>query len=258
MSLSLSLGLSLTALRNNAGFTPASLFAGGQDGGWYDASDLSTLWQDAAGTTPVTTDGDPVGRIDDKSGNGNHLTQTTSSARPVFRESGGLRYLYFGGSQWLYRDVGPYSSGSFWLAGGMGGTTATTRIGAALADAGGSTQWMPIGIISPDTSIVGIRSSGGDILAQETTGNNPAVVQGSYVDIAAGDFTAYSNGVAGTTANNGLDTNVNRVALGALPRLTPFFYTVDVYQFVFRDASPSAAERADLDTFIAGKSGVTL
>lgn len=33
---------------------------------WYDGSDLSTLWQDTAGTVPVVSDGDPVNRIDNK------------------------------------------------------------------------------------------------------------------------------------------------------------------------------------------------
>ncbi|KUP93875.1 hypothetical protein [Tritonibacter horizontis] len=39
----------------------------------FDPSDLSTLYQDAAGVVPVTADGDPVRRVLDKSGNGNHL-----------------------------------------------------------------------------------------------------------------------------------------------------------------------------------------
>jgi len=76
-----------------APFSPVSLFTGGYVGAWYDPSDLSTLWQDSARTTPVTADGDPVGCIDDKSGNGNHLTQATSGKRPVYRASGGLHWL---------------------------------------------------------------------------------------------------------------------------------------------------------------------
>jgi hypothetical protein len=47
--------------------SPASLFANGEQGAWYDPSDLTTLYQDAAGTTPVTADGDPVGLMLDKS-----------------------------------------------------------------------------------------------------------------------------------------------------------------------------------------------
>ena len=48
-------------------FDPSQLFAGGEQGGWYDPSDLSTLYQDAAGTTPVTAVEQPVGLVLDKS-----------------------------------------------------------------------------------------------------------------------------------------------------------------------------------------------
>lgn len=70
-------------LADAGGFTPASLFAQGEQGVWYDPSDLTTLFQDAAGTTPVTAVEQPVGRILDKSGRGNHASQSTSAARPV-------------------------------------------------------------------------------------------------------------------------------------------------------------------------------
>ncbi|WP_281983206.1 phage head spike fiber domain-containing protein [Thalassorhabdomicrobium marinisediminis] len=42
------------------------------------------MFQDAAGTNPVTAGGDPVGLIQDKSGNGNHLSQAVDEARPVY------------------------------------------------------------------------------------------------------------------------------------------------------------------------------
>lgn len=64
-------------------FSPASLFAAGEQGVWYDPSDLTTLFQDSAGTTPVTAVEQPVGRMLDLSGRGNHATQSTSAARPV-------------------------------------------------------------------------------------------------------------------------------------------------------------------------------
>jgi len=43
-----------------------SLFASGEQGFVYDLSDFSTLFQDAAGTTPVTAVGQPVGLMLDK------------------------------------------------------------------------------------------------------------------------------------------------------------------------------------------------
>jgi hypothetical protein len=79
-------------------FSPSSLFAAGEQGVWYDPSDLSTLYQDAAGTTPVTAVEQPVGRMLDKSGRGNHATQTTSTSRPVLKQdAGGQYYLKFDG-----------------------------------------------------------------------------------------------------------------------------------------------------------------
>ena len=64
--LSLSLGLGLGAYRSG-GFSPRSLFAAGEPGAWYDPSDLSTMFQDTAGTTPVTATGQTVGLLLDKS-----------------------------------------------------------------------------------------------------------------------------------------------------------------------------------------------
>ena len=52
---------------------------------WLDLSDVSTLQQDSAGTTPVTTAGDPIGRIMDKSGAANHATQATTTSRPLWQ-----------------------------------------------------------------------------------------------------------------------------------------------------------------------------
>jgi hypothetical protein len=48
-------------------YTPADLFAAGEQGAWYDPSDMSTLFQDAAGTTPVTAVEQFVGLMLDKS-----------------------------------------------------------------------------------------------------------------------------------------------------------------------------------------------
>ena len=62
---------------------PSELFVNGEQGVWYDPSDLSTLFQDSAGTLPVTAMEQPVGRMLDKSGRGNHAVQATTTARPV-------------------------------------------------------------------------------------------------------------------------------------------------------------------------------
>jgi hypothetical protein len=61
------LGIGLRIGMLGSVFSPANLFASNEEGAWYDPSDLSTLFQDSLGTTPVTTAGDPVGLMLDKS-----------------------------------------------------------------------------------------------------------------------------------------------------------------------------------------------
>jgi hypothetical protein len=56
------------------------------------------MYQDSAGTTPVTAVEQPVGLIQDKSGRGNHASQSTSASRPVLKQDGnGSYYLSFDG-----------------------------------------------------------------------------------------------------------------------------------------------------------------
>ena len=77
-----------------------SLFSNGEQGFFYDPNDLSTLYQNAAGTIPVTTAGQPVGLMLDKSGRNNHAFQTVSASRPILRKNAvtGANYLEFDGS----------------------------------------------------------------------------------------------------------------------------------------------------------------
>lgn len=59
------------------GFGLRNLFAAGEKGFAYTVDNLTKLWQDTAGTMPVTTVGQTVKRIDDLSGNGLHITNPT-------------------------------------------------------------------------------------------------------------------------------------------------------------------------------------
>ncbi len=76
------------------------LFSNGEQGFFYNPNDLSTMFQDSAGTVPVTGVGQPVGLIRDKSGRNNHARQTNSASRPILRQNAvtGAYYLEFDGS----------------------------------------------------------------------------------------------------------------------------------------------------------------
>ncbi len=80
-------------------FYPTALFASGEKGVWFDANDRSTLFQDAAGTIPVTAVGQKVGKWLDKSGNNNHATQSNTALQPTYQiDNEGNPNVTFSGS----------------------------------------------------------------------------------------------------------------------------------------------------------------
>jgi len=67
------------------------LFSAGEQGAFYVprpiVNGVQSLFQDAAGTTAVTANGDPVGLAVDKSGNEVNAAQSISASRPVYNMS---------------------------------------------------------------------------------------------------------------------------------------------------------------------------
>lgn len=63
----LKLGKSIYDKTSGCLFNPLNLFSASEPGVWYDPSDLTTLFQDNNGTTPVTAVNQPVGLMLDKS-----------------------------------------------------------------------------------------------------------------------------------------------------------------------------------------------
>ena len=52
---------------------------------WFDANDISTLWQDDAHTTAVTTNNDPVGAWQNKASGGWYVIQVNTSQKPTYK-----------------------------------------------------------------------------------------------------------------------------------------------------------------------------
>lgn len=83
------------------GSIPYQLFQNGEQGAIYlphpYVRGQHITFQDAAGTIPATEAGDPVGLMLDLSGNGNHVRQEVSGARPTLQRAGGYWHLSFDG-----------------------------------------------------------------------------------------------------------------------------------------------------------------
>jgi hypothetical protein len=114
LRLPLRLGLTALAARRGVGvWSPARLFSGGIDGAFYDPSQVSSLFQDLAGTVPVTASGQAINQMRDLSGNANHAAPPVATSEPLYILSGGLHAADADGT-----------NDRFVCAGGGGSTTA--------------------------------------------------------------------------------------------------------------------------------------
>lgn len=126
----------------------ASLFAAGELGFLYYPALAANLFQDSAGTTPVTVNDNPVGRFTDQSGRGNNATTVTSTLRPLWKANSGKPYLNFDGTDDnLLNSFNPSTAGTLAVAfngsttgrtaiAGGGGITGTKRCRISLFTAG--------------------------------------------------------------------------------------------------------------------------
>lgn len=79
------LGLGLGLTRTGGGSSLAQLlFSANEPGFTFEPWDITTLYQDRAGTTPVTAAGQSVGYRRDKSGRGNHQVAVSDAKRGVY------------------------------------------------------------------------------------------------------------------------------------------------------------------------------
>ncbi len=73
--------LPMRRIRIRAGFTDVPELIAGL-GAWYDFSDISTLFQDTARTSPITATGQEILGVTDKSGAGAHMSEATTG--PIY------------------------------------------------------------------------------------------------------------------------------------------------------------------------------
>jgi hypothetical protein len=83
-----------------------------------DVSDITTLWQDTAGTTQVTTSGQTVGAVTNRGTLGGLFVNTGGSDEPTYTEAAGRKQLDFDGTaDYLRLDRG--GGAAFGVAGGF-------------------------------------------------------------------------------------------------------------------------------------------
>lgn len=240
------------------------------------ADDLTTLFQNNAGTGAVAADSDVVGMWQDKSANAFHLTSVANdNTRPVWRSGGGYPYVETDGINDVLRRL---EAMDLWAPGGVTIAIAMRASSPAVSRypfAGGNSSQTNT-ILSPfytspttaaDAAAFYRADGGANIISNQTT--NAAAFDGNDTVLVAVDngssVTVYQDGVAGTAraytrGANAMTTNI--IALGALVRGNPQTYAGYMAMRVHRVtiwATPlDATDRAAALTALAAKQGRTL
>jgi hypothetical protein len=242
-----------------SGFNPASLFAGGELGVWYDPADLSTLWADTSGTTQAGL-GDAVARMDDKSGNGNHIIQVTAASRPILRQSdGGEYWLEFDGvDDYLLTAPGALGGSAtiFTMAAGV-----STDVGAG---ASGNHRPLSLGNVTHGTATSGAKEAFGQ--AQDGTLRYDGAFTAGAISVPSeivrlssrdgGSVVDRVNAAASINMVAPLAPTVDEVAICAPGG--PVYAQANVHGVIVIGRILTAQEIADTEVYLAEKSGVAL
>ena len=247
-------------------FSPAILFANDEAGVWYDPSDLSTLFQDTAGTTPVTTAGQTVGLMLDKSGNGYHATQPTAAARPTYQTDGTLHWLSFDGVDDFM--VTPTITPGIDKAQVFAGVRKLSDAAGMIAETGGGTSYDPTGSLFLLAQNLYGSASRGDATPSPTQRADTGVVYGANTSVI--------------TTTHDIPADLTRIAMNqiygsdaigdkghgnflAYPMYigkrggTSLPFTGNIYSLVTRfGANLETSTIETTETYVAGKTGVTL
>jgi hypothetical protein len=242
-------------------WTPASLTA---PFSWYDPSDMATMWQDSARTTPVTAAGQSVCALDDKSGAGNHVTQATTGNCPVLTLDAGSRpYLACGGTKSLVGGVTAIiqNTGLFFVSSASQATGAGGMIWAIQTPAGNEMTEFSYSSNGSGYEFSGRRLNT-DGFTTSSVGSADTAIQSviGVHDYSGATTTIYKNGTAvfGPTAAQtaGLTANSTSSTF-SICSWTNGGYNVNanIYQVVVGQVL-SAGDRASLDTFLRSKVGL--
>lgn len=231
-------------LSGTAAWRPWILFGPGKAGAWYDPSDLSTMWQDSAGTVAAAVD-QPVGRINDKSGNGNHATQATAGKRPILRLASGLYYLESDGvDDELTIPQVDYLTSTIAAAGQVFATDSFQ------------------GLLTINKQVLYVRGStdvwgchnGVEIPSSYSATTSKLVMVA--VTRAANDVDLHTNNFPVETKTNGTEFGSRGTTLLSGSGLQ--YAKATLYGAVFRQGVLTAGEIADLKQYLADKGGIGL
>lgn len=244
-------------------WTPADLIQSGDTGAWFDFSDLATLFQASAGTTPVTVDAQPIGRANAKYGAGAKafdLSQATTSAKPTYKTNGTLHWAQFDGADWLDSAISRFGRTGLFAAASESftvviacdmGVNTGTLVARASADGALKTDQIYY-TASNDLRII---TRGGSAYGHPTPAAGPAVIAHRWNGAAS--QLRYNDDIRTATVGTAAEETAQRIVVGARTNGTGHFLGngAKVYQLFFIDRSLTDNEWGYLTRYFGDKSG---
>lgn len=253
-------------------FDPATLYTGGTYG--YVLDTAATNWQDSTATTPGAT-GQPVGRLNDVSGNGKHFLQTVTGSRPVKQSDGTL--LFDGTDDHLrIEEAGLYAAGTTTIVMVVGGSSQADRRFLAEGDttstrpmytpftctpnAGGSNLKAFIRTVA-DVGIVGNPTDGLGVNSVATPLNNTGLHVITIIDTGSSIILSVDQGTPETVnySRAGASIPLTITGFGALVRATVSAYFIGKLGrtvAIGRQLDPT--EILNAERWVASGHGITL
>jgi hypothetical protein len=249
-------GVSSTAV--SAAPYPATIMSAARLSLWLDGADTSTMFTDAAGTTPATTAGDQVMRWNDKSSANGYVSAPTSGNAATLTSLGGRLVPGFNGtSSYLsLANVGQLPSGS----------AASSEIAVATSDEanpasstyrfvwergntsafGGRAIWKGSG-----TAQMKADMKSGGVAAAGTIGSNAPLV--AIAQYASNVLTFSTAGRAGVTAGGTMATGTTYAYLGH--NSSTFYWSGPIPEVIVLNTTLTATEERSVEEYLSRKWG---
>lgn len=233
-------------------WTPAELFKNNETGFWLDANDISTLFQDSNGTTPVTASTQAVGKWVSKISSplDMSMTQATAANRPQYLEGTKGKYLRLDAVNDHMRF---YHSSALSLTNGLTWAVSLINVGTGL----GFVTGLPTALELASINIVtGVVAEG--MIMYGTLDHSGAMNIGTYADPRVNSIVAQAkNGTTIDVMLNGVSEFGSTGVMGDIPGGTYYQFgrasgaaAVGANQIVMINRLLTVNERNSLDEFL--------